>query len=129
MKEDKDEWLETPVEIEFVKDEGEEWSTVGGSAGCERWIKAASAQEPKVSMGLSSRSYHYVLQEEQEEDDVLQEEQEEDEVSVQDDEGTNESQEDDAFLRGWKIWQMFLMPMIKAKVKRRLKSRQAWSQR
>jgi hypothetical protein len=123
------------VHIEFAQDDQEEWNTVGGSAGCEQWIKAASEQEPRVSRGLSSQSYYYILQEEQEE------------VSMQDDDGTEESQDNaltsfdltysevdsqeymeekegaekekrmERFLSDWKIWQMFLTSIIKAKVK------------
>jgi hypothetical protein len=99
-KEDKEEWLKTPMEIKFAQDEQEEWSMIGGSAGCEWWIKAASEQEPKVSMGLSSWSDYYILQEEQEDD----------EVSMQDDNGTDEYQDDasTSFDRKWRRgWSVF----------------------
>jgi hypothetical protein len=83
MEVNRDEWLKTPTEIESVQDEQDKWSMVCGSAGHKRWVKAASKQEPKVSMGSSSQSYYFILQEEQEEE----------EVSMQDDDGTEESQD------------------------------------
>jgi hypothetical protein len=78
-----DEWLKTPMEIEFVQDDQDEWSTVGGSAGHEQWIKATSEQETKLSMDSSSWSYYYMLQEEQEEE----------EVSLQDDDRAEQYQD------------------------------------